>query len=88
MDGTGKRAATTRTKKTAICPSTDPRCFDAVIKVKLTAFSMSSIHINIINAFFLTIIPKKPIEKRIAESVRYQSDVTSIIVTTLFKFVG
>ena len=61
---------------------------DAVINVKFTAFSINSIHINIINAFFRNIIPKNPIENKIAERVKYQSEVTSIIRITFLKLIS
>ena len=70
--------------KTTTCP----KCLDAEIKVRFTALSINSMHINIMRAFFLIIIPRNPIEKRIAASVRYQSVVTSSITISFLCIIS
>ena len=48
----------------------------------------SAMLINIIKAFFLIIIPKNPIVKSIAASVRYQSVVTSSITISFLCIIS
>src|SRR5690606_4354258 len=70
---TTSAAATTRTKKVASWPSMSPRARPAEIKVRLTAFSISSTHMNMTRALRRTRMPRAPIENRIAASNMYQS---------------
>src|SRR5690554_7971495 len=70
---TTSAAATTRTKKVASWPSRDARARPADTRVRLTALSISSTHMNITRALRRTRMPIAPIAKRAAASSMYQS---------------
>jgi len=63
-------AATVITKKTKICPSTWSKWRAKVSRVKLTALSISSMHMNMVITFRRMITPRAPMLKRIAPSTR------------------
>src|SRR5690606_17684355 len=70
---TTSAAATTRTKKVASWPSRVPKARPADTRVRLTALSISSTHMNITRALRRTRMPIAPIAKRAAASSMYQS---------------
>src|SRR5207244_6349860 len=65
-------AATVITKKPRTCPSIDPRLRASATKVKLTAFSISSIAIKMTMTLRRMSTPTAPIAKSAALSPRYQ----------------
>src|SRR5690606_14985159 len=56
---TTSAAATTSTKNTDTCPSRDPRARPAAMKVRFTALSINSTHMNMIKALRRTRIPSR-----------------------------
>src|SRR5664280_2779964 len=71
-------AATTMTKKTMACPPMSPSVREKVTKVRLTALSISSTHMNMISALRRVNRPKAPTPKSSAASTRYQAAGTFI----------
>src|SRR5207253_3187170 len=65
-------AATVITKKTITCPSIEPRLRASATKVRLTAFSMSSIAMKMTMTLRRTSTPMAPIANSTALSPRYQ----------------
>src|SRR5208282_6015918 len=58
-------AATTITKKTNNCPSRFPKYREKPMKAKLTALSISSMHMKTVMMFFRKTNPAAPITKRV-----------------------
>ncbi len=56
-------AATVMMKKTKIMPSIEPSMFPAAMKVRLTPFSISSMHMKTMIAFRLVMTPMAPMVK-------------------------
>lgn len=75
-------AATVITKKTKTCPSSDPNSREKATKAKLTAFSISSMDMNMISIFRLTKTPKTPMVKSTALNIRYEDK------GTIFSFLS
>src|SRR3982751_1617318 len=73
-------AATVITKNTNTCPATPYACANAT-KVRLTAFSMSSTHMNTMIALRRINTPNTPIVNRTAEK---NSASASIVLSALF----
>ena len=65
-------AATVITKKTNICPLSEPRKLENETSERLIALSISSMHINITIAFLLTSTPATPILKSSALNTKNQ----------------
>ena len=65
---TTSAAATTITKNAMTCPSSDPCILAKATNARLTAFSMSSTHMNTTIALRRTSTPTAPITKRITAS--------------------
>src|SRR5690606_285040 len=70
---TTSAAATTRTKKVASWPSRLPSARPAETRVRLTALSISSTHMNITRALRRTRMPIAPMVNNAAASSMYQS---------------
>src|SRR5437016_13782333 len=64
-------AATVITIKTNNCPETSRKKLENATKVRFTALSISSMHMNIEITLRLIITPTTPIVNRTAESARY-----------------
>src|SRR5256885_648960 len=64
-------AATVMTIKTKSCPDTSLKKLEKATNVRLTALSVSSMHINIEITLRLMMTPTTPIVNRTAESARY-----------------
>src|SRR5579875_2766946 len=70
---TTSAAATTSTKKTASCPPRSSSMRENVTKVKLTALSMSSMHMYMTKMFRRTTSPAAPMPNSTAARTKYQS---------------
>ena len=68
---TTSAAATTSTKNTAVWPSMLPTVLDRATKQRLTALSISSMHINITSGLRRTSTPTAPMPNSTAPSTRY-----------------
>src|SRR3954452_19904363 len=78
-------AATTSTKNTIAWPLTSFSALENATKVRLTALSMSSTHMNITRTLRRTSRPTAPITNRNAASVRYHAPGTlTVLPSRLF----
>ena len=75
---TASAAATTRMKNTAVCPSMLPTVRDRATKLRLTALSISSMHISITRALRRTSTPTAPMPNSTAPSTRYHVAVGTV----------
>ena len=58
------------TKKTKTCPSKCPNCRENATNERLTAFSINSMDMKIVNVFLRSSTPNTPSENRIALTMR------------------
>src|SRR5437588_8816434 len=72
-------AATVMTIKTSNCPVTSRKKLEKATKVRFTAFSISSIHMNIEMTLRLIITPTTPIVNSTADSARYHESCGVIV---------
>ena len=68
---TTSAAATTSTKNTVVCPPMSPSCLLSATKLRLTALSISSTHMNMTSGLRRTSTPTVPIANSTAASTRY-----------------
>ena len=67
---TTSAAATTSTKNTAVCPPMSPSRVDMATKLRLTALSISSMHMNITSGLRRSVTPTAPMPNSTAASTR------------------
>src|SRR5207302_8972938 len=71
-------AATVMTMKTNNCPVTSRKKLEKATKVRFTAFSINSMHMNIEMTLRLIITPTTPMVNSTAESARYHESCGTI----------